>query len=90
MSDDKRVVLITGGSSGIGLVVAKRFAAKGYRVMIAGRQPERGSEAVRAIAACSEEGEAAVKFFRWTSAIRPNARISSLRRRAVSAGLMCW
>lgn len=63
MSDDKRVVLITGGSSGIGLVVAKRFAAKGYRVMIAGRQPERGSEAVRAIAACSEEGEAAVKFF---------------------------
>lgn len=63
MSDDKRVVLITGGSSGIGLVVAKRFAANGYRVMIAGRQPERGSEAVRAIAACSEEGEATVKFF---------------------------
>ena len=47
MSDDRRVVLVTGGSSGIGLVVAKRFAAKGFRVMIAGRQPEKGSEAVK-------------------------------------------
>lgn len=63
MSDDRRVVLVTGGSSGIGLVVAKRFAARGFRVMIAGRQPEKGSEAVREIAACSPEGEAGVRFF---------------------------
>ena len=63
MSDDSKVILVTGGSSGIGLVVAKRFAAKGYRVMIAGRQPERGSAAVQEIAACCAGGENDVRFF---------------------------
>ena len=63
MSDDSKVVLVTGGSSGIGLVVAKRFAAKGYRVMIAGRQPEKGSAAVQEIAACCAGGENDVRFF---------------------------
>ncbi len=63
MSDNSKVVLVTGGSSGIGLVVAKRFAAKGYRVMIAGRQPEKGSAAVQEIAACCAGGENDVRFF---------------------------
>ncbi len=63
MRGNRKVVLVTGGSSGIGLVVAKRFAANGYRVMIAGRQPEKGSEAVREIAACCVGGEEDVRFF---------------------------
>lgn len=63
MNEEKRVVLITGGSSGIGLVVAKKFAAKGYRVMIAGRQPEKGQEAVEEILSFSGASPEKVKFF---------------------------
>lgn len=40
MTDDGAVVII-GGSSGIGLAVARRCLTDGYRVVIAGRSPER-------------------------------------------------
>ena len=40
MTDDGAVVII-GGSSGIGLAVARRCLADGYRVVIAGRSAER-------------------------------------------------
>ncbi len=42
-------VLILGGSSGIGLACARRFAAAGARVRIVGRDPDRGSEAAASI-----------------------------------------
>lgn len=35
------VAIITGGSAGLGLVVAETFLAAGYAVMIAGRNPDR-------------------------------------------------
>lgn len=37
---DGRSVIVTGGSKGIGLGIAKVFASAGARVMIAGRDPE--------------------------------------------------
>ena len=36
-----QVVLVTGASAGIGQVAAARFAAKGARVLVHGRDPER-------------------------------------------------
>lgn len=51
-----KVAIITGGSSGIGLASARRFAAEGARVMIAARDMERGAAAARSI--CVNGGEA--------------------------------
>ncbi|MGM9569873.1 MAG: SDR family NAD(P)-dependent oxidoreductase, partial [Phascolarctobacterium sp.] len=43
------VAVISGGSSGIGLATAERFAADGARVYILGRDAARGAAAVRHI-----------------------------------------
>jgi NAD(P)-dependent dehydrogenase (short-subunit alcohol dehydrogenase family) len=37
---ENRIALITGGTTGIGLATAKRFAAEGARVIVTGRNPE--------------------------------------------------
>jgi NAD(P)-dependent dehydrogenase (short-subunit alcohol dehydrogenase family) len=40
-----RVALITGGTTGIGLAAAKAFVARGAKVVVAARNPERGAAA---------------------------------------------
>lgn len=37
---ENKIALITGGTTGIGLATAKRFAAEGARVIVTGRNPE--------------------------------------------------
>ena len=52
-----KVVVITGGSSGIGLAAAQRMFAEGARVVLAARSAERGNEAALSI---DPDGERAV------------------------------
>ena len=44
-----KAALVTGGSSGIGLGIAKRFAQEGARVFITGRRQSQLDEAVASI-----------------------------------------
>jgi NAD(P)-dependent dehydrogenase (short-subunit alcohol dehydrogenase family) len=44
-----RVAVVTGGSAGIGLGIAKRFAEEGARVFITGRRQSQLDQAVASI-----------------------------------------
>jgi len=45
----EKVVLITGGSSGIGLAVAKRMAEEGAKIVLASRSEEKGDKALKEV-----------------------------------------
>ena len=53
-----RNVVVTGGSSGIGLAVAKRFAAAGDQVLITGRDLDRAETAAVEIGARAAQCDA--------------------------------
>ncbi|MBN9652657.1 2,4-dienoyl-CoA reductase [Halobacillus sp. GSS1] len=52
---ENQVVIVTGGSSGMGLHMAKRFVQEGAKVAITGRNVERLEEAKKQIAAGKED-----------------------------------
>ncbi|MBK1441900.1 SDR family NAD(P)-dependent oxidoreductase [Parapedobacter sp. ISTM3] len=50
MNTTGNTILITGGSAGIGLAIAKQFAAQGNQIIITGRNRERLDQAIAEIA----------------------------------------
>jgi len=57
MRFENRVVLITGGTRGIGLATAKLFAQEGARVAIVGRDVDKTTEAARDFGGRGEAGD---------------------------------
>lgn len=47
MSKDSKVALVTGGNRGIGYEMVKQLALKGYKVILASRDPEKGHAAAQ-------------------------------------------
>jgi NAD(P)-dependent dehydrogenase (short-subunit alcohol dehydrogenase family) len=62
MSTPTRVVLVTGGTSGIGLACARLLAAEGAAVALVGRDPARGEAAVTAVTAAAAGDRERVAF----------------------------
>jgi NAD(P)-dependent dehydrogenase (short-subunit alcohol dehydrogenase family) len=53
---ENKIVLITGGTSGIGRATAVAFAKEGAKVVVSGRRPTEGEETVRQIKAAGGDG----------------------------------
>ena len=56
-----KVIIVTGGNSGIGFVAAKDFASRGATVVLVCRHPERGQQAVESLK--TETGNNNIKLY---------------------------
>ncbi len=74
-----QVILVSGGTSGIGLAAAELFAAQGATLMLAGRSPDKGEAAVARLAA----GGAEAAFVRTD--VRDEASVQNLVAETLSA-----
>lgn len=77
MKKTARVALITGGDSGIGLGIAEKFAAEGYRVAICGVDRKRGARAVARL----QSGKTDAVYF--VADVRKENQVRQLIRQAV-------
>lgn len=84
-----KMAMITGGSSGIGLAVARLFAAEGARVVVTGRRADVLEAAVREIggAAVALAGDVADPAFHQRAADEIAARFGALDIYMANAGI---
>lgn len=75
---DGKVVLVTGGATGIGRAAALAFTRRGALVVIAGRRQSEGDKAVADLAECGGRGR-----FIATDVTRPD-EIAELHRRIIA------
>ncbi len=73
-----KVVVITGGSSGIGLAAAHKIAAAGAKTIIVARDPEKLAEAAKAIGAVSRS------VFTYTADIADEAQCAALVKKILA------
>src|SRR5688500_7870534 len=59
MGDLRKAALITGGSSGIGLAIARALAEDGYALTLASRRPEKVEAAAEELGATAVAGNVA-------------------------------
>ena len=94
MLKNEKVCIVTGGSNGIGLATAKRFASEGYRLAICGRRQEKLDAALAllestssAIAVCGDIGNQKVQQQLIEQTLEKFGRIDVLVNNAGSAPL---
>ncbi|MDA8564200.1 SDR family oxidoreductase [Mariniblastus sp.] len=66
-NESSPVCLVTGGSSGIGLAVSRRFAAEGYQLAICGRDEKKLAAAVQVIDQVALDAGHANKVFQFVA-----------------------
>jgi NAD(P)-dependent dehydrogenase (short-subunit alcohol dehydrogenase family) len=74
MTASTSTALITGGTSGIGLATAKKLAQLGIRVLVVGRNAERGKKAVDEIRSSGGEADFICSELRGADSAREVAR----------------
>ena len=82
-----RAALVTGGSSGIGLAIARALAEDGYGVTISGRRPDKLEGAADELRSAGLE-ESMLTRRRW--ATRTRSLRSWLRIGSGLGGSTCW
>jgi uncharacterized oxidoreductase len=88
MQITSNTILVTGGGSGIGLALAKRFAARGNRVIISGRRAEKLAEAKRETPALETlQGDVATEAGRTALAHDARTRFPALNVLVNNAGV---
>src|SRR5579863_9118093 len=74
MATNSSTALITGGTSGIGRAAANKLAQLGIRVIVVGRNVERGGKAVEAIRAAGGDADFIPSDLRDASSARQVAK----------------
>ena len=68
----KKKIIITGATDGIGLAAAKEIAKKGYHIGLVGRNPEKGKQAIETI--ISHSGNENLDFFECDLSLVKNVK----------------